>query len=135
MKRLLGALLGLGATAALIAIVLRRANETEGETQIAGGVHSSSEEPEVGQHVERIHEGRLLPVTGRDEERDVLGAEHTLSPDAAQQVRANQRFVRGGKATSPAREGMFGDPGEAGLSGSQGGRTGREDQNPVGGQG
>lgn len=136
-KRLVGALLALGTGAALIAAVRRRASPAGDAARTNTGTmqHTKDYIDDTGRKVERFHSDDLPPAQGRDEERDVLGAAHTLTPDAAQQIRAHQRLVRGGKVTSAEREGMFGDArpgGDVGVSGSMSDDIGREDQNPVG---
>jgi hypothetical protein len=69
--------------------------------------------------------------------KDTVDSEGDEPLHEIKQERAAERYTGDGKATSPERETMYNDdtlhpPGRVGESGSQGGMTGREDQNPIG---
>lgn len=66
-----------------------------------------------------------------DQEQKAEGVT-ALPFDDAKQARYDTNKETDGKATAPARDAMFQNLTGVGESGTQGGMTGREDQNPVG---
>lgn len=146
----LAALAGV-ALGALAAVIWQRSHERDSSSNgrlygangsgsrhrnLSGSVGSSG----VSDHVERVTagDGGLPPtaaVSGRPdaEEHDPLhGSAHELSPDQAEHVRAANRLIRGGKATSSEREKMYEESDKATVSGSMSDTLGREDHNPIG---
>ena len=121
MRSWIGAIVGLGLTAAALMAV---------QQQRRGTSNGSNRGERVGDSLEG--ENPVPAATGREETHDPLGSAHDLPGSQAKYVRAEQRLVNG-KNTSGEREKMFHDGGEgSGESGSMGHPSGQEDRNPIG---
>ncbi len=129
MNRLLGMALGIGAVAAVAAVL--RENRRDAAPRADGTAPAAGAPASNGGGVEHLRTEQMPLATGRDDEHDVLDRDHTLPSAEAKYARAKDRVVRG-KATSSEREAMYTDLSDVGSSGSQGNKLGQEDRNPVG---
>lgn len=118
MKRIMGAALGIGALALVVAVLKGKS----GSTAASENSTDAAVDPQGG---------TFPTATGREDAHDPLGSAHTMPAHEAKYVRAAARQVKG-KNTSVEREHMYDDADEAVESGSMAHPTGQEDRNPIG---